>query len=133
MGFAPTEFNADFLGERTTTPRLDSFGRDNTEPTPKTLLSHVHAAMQQPGSAQHQKVTSMLSWHLKERVLKKAYNHSMMAATAAVKEVIRAVELLHIAAASSLVSPQGSEAAGKLPAGEQVPAHSRKHLILAVG
>jgi hypothetical protein len=99
MGFAPTEFSTSSLGTRTTTPRLDSFGKDNIEPTPKMLLSRLHAAMQQPGSEQHQNVTGMLSWHLKERVLKKAYNNSMVAATEAVRNVIHAVEQLHTASA----------------------------------
>jgi hypothetical protein len=132
LGFAPTEFSTAAYGDRGTAPRLDSFGKVNNSPTPKALLIRMLQAMKQPGSKQHQEVTNMLSWHLKERALKKAYNNSMVAATVAVREVIDAVEQLHNGSASNVV-PTLSDAVAKLLAARQRPVHSRKHRLLAVG
>jgi hypothetical protein len=131
LGFAPTEFSTGAFGNRGTVPRLDSFGIINTEPTPKELLSRVLQAMQQPGSKQHQEVTNMLSWHLKERVLEKAYNESMVAATVAVREVIVAVEQLHNGSTPSVATTLGDPVA-KLLADGQVAVDSRTRRLLAV-
>jgi hypothetical protein len=90
LGYAPTD-PGPFLVGNTTRPLLDPLGHFNYGASPLDVLQQVAAAKAGDTQAQ-QLVSSMLSWHIKYRMVFEHFNGSLAAATPHIVKAIAAVD-----------------------------------------